>query len=66
MPIPYGRGSVHPSEARELRDGATGARVVQVTDHASINHNLYFLTSSFTPDQKAVVFASYRSGEAQY
>lgn len=66
MPIPYGKGSVHPSEARELRDGATGARVVQVTDHASINHNLYFLTSSFTPDQKAVVFASYRSGEAQY
>ena len=66
MPVHFGKGSVHPSEARELRDGATGARVVQVTDHPSINHNLYFLTSSFTPDQKALVFASTRSGEVQY
>ncbi len=66
MPVHFGKGSVHPSEARALRDGATGARVVRVTDHPSINHNLYFLTSSFTPDQKAVVFASYRSGEVQY
>ncbi len=66
MSVRYGKGSVHPSEARELRDEATGGRIVQVTDHPSINHHLYFLTSSFTPDQKGVVFASYRSGEAQY
>ena len=65
MAIHFGRGSVHPSEALSLRDEATGARIVQVTDHPSVNHNLYFLTSSFTPDLKAVVFTSYRSGEAQ-
>lgn len=66
MAIHYGKGSVHSSEARELRDAATGARIVQVTNHPSINHNLYFLTSSFTPDQRFAIFASYRSGEVQY
>lgn len=34
-----------------------------MTNHPSINVNLYFLNCSFTPDQKTVVFTSYRSGK---
>lgn len=62
----FRKGAAFPSESREGRDAQTGARIVQLTNHPSINHNLYFLTSSFTPDMKAVVFASYRSGAAQF
>jgi oligogalacturonide lyase len=62
----YAKGAVFPSESRSLSDDRTGARVIQLTDHPSINHNLYFLTSSFTPDEQAIVFASYRSGETNY
>ena len=46
-------------------DRATGRTVRQLTDHPSINHPTYFLQSSFTPDGKALVFTSYRSGSAQ-
>jgi hypothetical protein len=48
-----------------VADEATGARVHQITSHPSINHPTYFLHSSFTPDQRALVFTSYRSGQAQ-
>ncbi|MBM3264755.1 MAG: PD40 domain-containing protein [candidate division Zixibacteria bacterium] len=62
----YSVGAVFPSEARSMRDPRTNARIVQLTDHPSIHHNLYFLTSSFTPDEQSVVVASYRSGQAAY
>ena len=62
----YGKGSTHPSELREFKDSQTGTHIYQLTDHPSINHNLYFLTSSFTPDQRHVVFTSYRSGAANF
>ncbi len=52
------------SEYRRLRDEQTGAVIHQLTSHASINHPTYFLTSSFTPDGRHVVFTSYRSGAA--
>ena len=54
------------SEAQESRDPRTGARVWQLTNHPSINHNLYFLTPSLTPDERWLVFASYRSGTVQF
>jgi hypothetical protein len=60
-----GKGSVFPSEHSSYIDEATGARVHQVTSHPSINHPTYFLHSSFTPDQRAILFTSYRSGQAQ-
>src|SRR5262249_20696929 len=53
------------SEYRRFRDQATGATVHQLTSHPSINHPAYFLTSSFTPDGKYVIFTSYRSGAPQ-
>ncbi len=53
------------SEYSTFIDRATGARVHQLTNHPSINHPTYFLQSSFTPDGRAVIFTSYRTGEAQ-
>jgi oligogalacturonide lyase len=62
----YSRGSRHRSELAEGRDARTGARVLQLTGHPSINHNLYFLTSSLTTDEGTLVFASTRSGRTEF
>ncbi len=47
-------------ERLEFRDAVTGARVIRLTQQPCINHPLYYLTNSFTPDSRAVVFASNR------
>ncbi len=62
----YTKGSIHPSELREFRDKKTDARIYQLTNDETINHNLYFLTPSFTPDQNYLIFTSYRSGKANF
>lgn len=62
----YAKASIHPSELREFQDGQTGAHIYQLTNDTSINHNLYFLTSSFTPDQGHLIFTSYRSGKPNF
>ena len=54
-----------PTEYRRFRDELTRAVIHQLTSHPSINHPTYFLTSSFTPDGKHVIFTSYRSGSPQ-
>ncbi|HZS51593.1 MAG TPA: hypothetical protein VFA54_12070 [Bryobacterales bacterium] len=59
------KGALFPPEHAISRDRRTGAVVHQVTNHPSINHPSYFLHSSFTPDQKALLFTSYRSGAPQ-
>ena len=60
------KGRKWPSEVRDLKDARTGATVWQITDHPSINHNLYFLTTSFLPDERSLVFASFRDGSANF
>lgn len=62
----YAKGSVHPSELQEFEDENTGTHIYQITNDNTINHNLYFLTPSFTPDQKQLIFTSYRSGKANF
>ena len=62
----YAKASVHSSELREFQDDQTGAHIYQLTNDTSINHNLYFLTSSFTPDQSHLIFTSYRSGKPNF
>ena len=62
----YAKASVHPSELREFQDSQTGAHIYQLTNDTSINHNLYFLTPSFTPDQGYLIFTSYRSGKPNF
>lgn len=64
--VKYGKGSVHSSELTEFEDSKTGAHIFQLTNDETINHNLYFLTSSFTPDQEHLIFTSYRSGTANF
>ena len=59
------KGDRTPSEHSLTRDEETGAAVHQITNHPSINHPAYFLTSSFTRDQSALLFTSYRTAEAQ-
>jgi oligogalacturonide lyase len=66
MTASYGKGSVHPSEVIERQDERTGARVLQLTAHSSVNHHLYFLTSSLSSDERTLVFASTRSGRASF
>jgi len=60
------KASIYPSELREFEDSQTGAHIYQLTNHQSINHNLYFLTPSFTADQKHLIFTSYRSGQPNF
>lgn len=50
------------SERSEHRDDKTDARVLQLTDAPCINHPLYYLANSFSPDSDRLVFASNRSG----
>ena len=59
-----GKGAHSASEHSTYRDTATGALVHQLTSAACINHATYFLQSSFTPDGQAVLFVSYRDGQA--
>jgi hypothetical protein len=63
--MPFGKGSLHPSEHSVSLDRATGAQVYQLTSHPSINHATYFLQCSFFPGDTGVMFVSYRSGRAQ-
>ena len=52
-----GKGATSPSEHTVFEYDQTGARIHQLTSHRSINHPAYFLTSSFTPDQKTLYVA---------
>lgn len=46
-------------------DHSTGTKVHQVTGAAAISHPTYFLQTPFTPDNRRLIFTSYRSGAAQ-
>jgi hypothetical protein len=59
------KGELFPSEHSLELDPRTGTRVHQITNHPSINHPSYFLHPSFTPDQRAILFTSYRTGTPQ-
>ncbi|HVN78070.1 MAG TPA: oligogalacturonate lyase family protein [Terriglobia bacterium] len=58
----HSKGQYFPSEHRRFSDERTGTMVHQLTQHPSINHNLYFLNHSFTPDGQNVILVSYRDG----
>lgn len=62
----FEKGSAHPSELHEYDDPKTGSHIYQLTNDTTINHNLYFLTPSFTPNQSELIFTSYRSGKANF
>ena len=58
-------GTPQPSEHRSGTDPATGTTIHQLTSASCINHAPFFLTSAFTPDERHVLFTSYRSGTPQ-
>ena len=59
------KGTIWPSEHSTYNDKLTGRLVHQMTSHPSINHPAYFLQSSFLPNDRSLVFTSYRTGMAQ-
>ncbi len=59
------KGSVFPSEHHSFQDSKTNAQIHQLTNHPSVNHPTYFLQSSFTPDNRHILFTSYRTGTPQ-
>ena len=59
------RPIVSPSEHRVFSDEQTGVRIHQLTNAPHVSHPTYFLSSSFTPGQRSVIFTSYRTGSAQ-
>lgn len=62
----FAKGVRFPSELSESVCRATGRTILQLTSQPCINHATYFLQSSFTPDQQAMIFVSYRAnGQAQ-
>ncbi|MCP5112691.1 MAG: hypothetical protein GY953_17845 [bacterium] len=50
-------------EWEEFRDEQTGTRVIRLTSADCVNHPLYYLTNSFAPDCRSLVFASNRTGK---
>lgn len=59
----YGKGQRFASEYGRFIDELTGTTIHQLTQFPSINHNLYFLNRSFSPDGRQVIFTSYRDGQ---
>ena len=60
------KGALFPPEHSSYHDEQTGVLVHQMTNHPSINHATYVLQSSFSPDGRSLLVASYRSGGAQF
>jgi len=58
-------GERFPSEHRRQTDRHTGTTIHQLTSAPCINHPPYFLTSALTPDERHLLFTSYRSGAPQ-
>ncbi len=52
-----------PPEWETFQDDGTGAQVTRLTGAACMNHPLYYLANSFSPDNRSLVFASDRGGK---
>jgi hypothetical protein len=59
------KGCVFPTEHSCRADRISGAKIHQITQYPAIHHPTYFLQSSFTPDDRTIIFTSYRTGSAQ-
>lgn len=59
------KGERFPSEARWLRDDATGARIRQITAYPAVHHQPFFLVPAYDDAMRWTVFASARGGAPQ-
>lgn len=60
-----GKGQWSASEHHSFRDARSGVEVHRYTSAPAISHPTYFLQSSFTPENRQLLFTSYRTGSAQ-
>lgn len=60
-----GKGRAWPPEAREYRDPASGARMVQITGHPSIHHHPFFFVPPWDDAMRRLLFVSHRTGLPQ-
>lgn len=59
-------GDTIEDEYRHFNDSETGASIHQLSNHDSIQHNLFFLTTSFRPKhENQVAYLTHRSGFPQ-
>lgn len=59
------KGERLPAESRWLRDEVTGARIRQITSHASIHHQPFFLVPAYDDAMRWTLFTSERRGRPQ-
>lgn len=57
--------SRYPTESHSFRDPDTGARVRQVTDHASIHHHPFYYLPAYSEDGNRLFFVSHRHAHAE-
>ncbi len=59
------KGDRFPAESRWLRDAQTGVRIRQITSHASIHHQPFFLVPAYDDAMRWTLFTSARFGAPQ-
>jgi oligogalacturonide lyase len=59
------RGSVYPGESSTFEDQRTGAVIRQVTRHASIHHQPFFIIPAYDDAMQRLIFVSHRTGRPE-
>ncbi len=59
------KGKIYPAEGHQFSDPTTGAKIRQVTDHASIHHQPFFFIPAYDADMSRLFFVSHRTGAPQ-
>jgi len=54
-----------PAESRTFTDPRTGARIRQVTSHASIHHHPFYYLPAYDDAMRRLIFASHRTGRPE-
>jgi len=60
-----GKGTVYPAESRWLEDERTGARIRQITTHASLHHHPFYYIPAYDDSMHRLYFVSHRTGVPQ-
>ena len=60
-----GRGALYSAESQIFRDEQTGAKLRQITAHASIHHHPFYYIPAYDDAMRHLVFVSYRTGRPE-
>src|SRR5262245_57586984 len=58
-------GTIYPSESRAFFDDRTGAKLRQVTSHASIHHHPFYYLPCYDNAMRRLIFVSHRTGRPE-